>query len=63
VWWLIRPHAVDELIRRDRMVDVDEQGDENTPLTDVTDFEAPPVKSRLDVAEQSEFHRHGYSFP
>ena len=40
------------------MIDVDEQGDENTPLTDVTDFEALPVESRLDVAEQSEFHRH-----
>ena len=48
---LVGPHAIDELIRRDRMVDVDQQGDQNTPLTDVTDFEALPVESCLDVAE------------
>jgi hypothetical protein len=40
------------------MIDVNQQGDENTPLADVTDFEALPVQPRLDVAEQSEFHRH-----
>jgi hypothetical protein len=55
----VRPHPIDELIHGDRMFDVDKKGDENTPLTDVPDFEALPVDSCLDVAEQSEFGRHG----
>jgi len=33
------------------MIDVDQEGDENTSLTDVTDFDALPMESCLDVAE------------
>jgi hypothetical protein len=51
VWRFVRPHAIYELIRRDSMIDVDQKGDQDTPLTDVTDLEALPVESCLDVAE------------
>ncbi len=48
---LISPHAIDELIGRDRMIDVDQQCDEHAALADMPDVEALPVQPRLDVAE------------
>ena len=48
---LVRPHPIDQLIRRDGTVHVDQQGDKHAPLTGMADFEPPAVKSSLDVAE------------
>ena len=48
---LVRPHPIDQLVRRDGPVHVDEQGDEDAPLARMTDVEPLPVESSLDVAE------------
>ncbi len=55
---VVRPDPVDQLVGRDRTVDVDQQRREDASLASVTDVQATPVEQSLDVAEQPELHRH-----
>ena len=48
---LIGPHAIDELIRRDRMIDVDQQCDQYAALAGMPDLQALSVEQHLDVPE------------
>jgi hypothetical protein len=58
VRWLVGPHPINELARRDRTVDVNQESDEDAPLAGMTDLKPLPVEANLDVAEQPELHRH-----
>ena len=55
---VVRPDPIDQLVGRDRIVDVDQQRHEDTSLACVPDVEATPIKQSLDVAEQPEFRSH-----
>ena len=55
---LVRPDAVDQLIRWDGTVHVDQQRDQDAALPCVADVDALPVAPYLDVAEQPELHPH-----
>ena len=55
---VVRPHPIDQLVGRDRIVDVDKQCHQNAPLACVPDVQAVPIEQSLDVAEQPELHRH-----
>ena len=48
---VVRPHPVDQLVRRNRSVHVDQQRRQHTPLAGVADVQPLPVEAGLDVAE------------
>jgi hypothetical protein len=55
---LIRPHPVDQLVHRDRPVDLHQQRREDTALPVMTDIDPALVVQHLDLAQQPEPNRH-----
>ncbi|ETZ96889.1 hypothetical protein I547_7476 [Mycobacterium kansasii 824] len=51
---MIRPHVINQVVYRNRVVDVDQQRDQYAPLPRMTDVEPLPVDVHRDVAEQTE---------
>jgi hypothetical protein len=51
VWKRIGPNSIDELVRRDGVVDVDKKRDEDASLAGMSDLETAPVQRSLDVSE------------
>lgn len=54
---VVAPHPVDELVDRERAVDLHQQGGQHTPLPGVPEVEGPTADDRLDAAQQPELHR------
>ncbi|MCV6965304.1 hypothetical protein H7J50_16040 [Mycobacterium intermedium] len=55
---LVGPHSIDQLVDRYRAVDVNQKCGQDAPLTGMAYFQALPVDSSLDLAEQAEIDRH-----
>jgi hypothetical protein len=63
VRWLAGPHPVGELAGRHRVVDIGEQGGQDTALPRVTEIDGPAVDAGFDVPEQTESDWHGAGPP